>query len=103
MKIVTFNVRFNNPNDGEYSFEHRKEEIIRRIQAEQPDVIGFQEIRDDMQPWLEEHMPEYVWVGHGRTTELTGEHCPVVYRKDKFKLRNFQCFWLSDTPNIPGS
>ena len=103
MKIVTFNVRFNNPKDGEFSFEHRKEEIIRRIQAEKPDVIGFQEIRDEMQAWMEEQLPEYSWVGHGRTAQLDGEHCPVVYRKDKFKLRNFQCFWLSDTPNVPGS
>ena len=103
MKIVTFNIRFNNPNDGEFSFEHRKEEVIRRIQAEQPDVIGFQEIRDEVQAWMEEQLPEYAWVGHGRTAQLDGEHCPVIYRKDKFKLRNFQCFWLSDTPNIPGS
>lgn len=103
MKIVTFNLRFDNPKDGEFSFEHRKEEVIRRIQEEKPDVIGFQEMRDDVQPWMEEHMPEYVFVGHGRTAELTGEHCPVAYRKDKYKLRSFECFWLSDTPNVPGT
>ena len=103
MKIVTFNIRFNNPNDGEFSFDHRKEEIISRINAEQPDVIGFQEVRDDVQPWLEEHLPDYTWVGHGRTADLTGEHCPILFRKDKFKMRAFECFWLSDTPDVPGS
>jgi endonuclease/exonuclease/phosphatase family metal-dependent hydrolase len=103
MKIVTFNIRFNNPNDGEFSFEHRKEEIIRRIKEEQPDVIGFQEMRDDMQPFMEENLPNYAWVGHGRTANLDGEHIPMVYRKDKFKMRAFECFWISDTPNVPGS
>ena len=103
MKIVTFNVRFNTPEDGEFSFEHRKEEIISRINAEQPDVVGFQEIRDEMQAWLEERLPDYMWVGHGRTAEFDGEHCPIIFRKDKFKMRAFECFWLSDTPNVPGS
>lgn len=103
MKIVTFNLRFNNPKDGEFSFEHRKEEIIHCIRTEQPDVIGFQEMRADMEPFMEEQMPEYAWVGHGRTSELDGEHIPIAYRKDKFKMRAFECFWLSDTPNIPGS
>lgn len=103
MKIVTFNLRFNNPKDEEFSFEYRKEEIIRRIQTQKPDVIGFQEMRADMEPFMEQHLPEYVWVGHGRTEDLTGEHCPIAYRKDKFKMRAFECFWLSDTPNVPGS
>ena len=52
MKIVTFNLRFNNPKDEEFSFEYRKEEIIRRIQTQKPDVIGFQEMRADMEPFM---------------------------------------------------
>ncbi len=103
MKIVTFNLRFNNPEDGEFSFENRKEEIIHCIETEQPDVIGFQEMRADMEPFMEEQLPGYAWVGHGRTAELGGEHIPMAYRKDKFKMRAFECFWLSNTPSIPGS
>ena len=103
MKIVTFNLRFNNPEDGPYSFDNRKEEVIRRLREEMPDVVGFQEMRDGMQEFMEENLPEYVFLGHGRTAELGGEHCPMAYRKDKYKLRAFECFWLSDTPNIPGT
>ena len=39
----------------------------------------------------------------GRTADFDGEHCPIVYRKDKFKMRAFECFWLSDTPLVPAS
>jgi endonuclease/exonuclease/phosphatase family metal-dependent hydrolase len=103
MKIVTFNLRFDTPNDGEFAFSYRKEEVIRRIQMEKPDIVGFQEMRDEMQVYMEDHMPGYYWVGHGRTAELGGEYCPIAFRKDKFKMRAFECFWLSDTPNVPGS
>ena len=54
MKIVTFNLRFNNPEDGPYSFDNRKEEVIRRLREEMPDVVGFQEMRDGMQEFMEE-------------------------------------------------
>lgn len=103
MKIVTFNLRFDTPNDGEFAFSYRKEEVIRRIQMEQPDVVGFQEMRDEMHRYMEANLPDYYWVGHGRTANLDGEYIPIAFRKDKFKMRAFECFWLSDTPNIPGS
>ena len=103
MKIVTFNLRFDTPDDGPFSFSNRKEEVIRRLREEMPDVVGFQEMRDPMQEYMEENLPEYVFLGHGRTVDFGGEHCPIAYRKDKFKLRAFECFWLSDTPTVPGS
>ena len=103
MKIVTFNIRWNNPKDGEFTFDFRKEAIVEKIQEEKPDVIGFQEIREDMQVWLEERLPEYCFIGHGRTSDFSGESIPVAFLKEHLKLKRFECFWLSDTPSVPGS
>ena len=81
MKIVTFNLRFDNPKDGPFAFANRKEEVIRRLREEMPDVVGFQEMRDEMQAYMEANLPEYVILGHGRTAEFGGEHCSrqIVY------------------------
>ncbi len=59
IKIVTYNLRWDNPEDGEFRFSNRKEEVISRIREEMPDVIAFQEMRADMQDWMEPRMPEY--------------------------------------------
>ena len=41
MKIVTFNLRFDTPDDGPFAFSYRKEEVIRRLREEMPDVVGY--------------------------------------------------------------
>ena len=103
LKIVTYNLRWDAPEDGIHRFSNRKEEIMDRIHEEKPDVIAFQEMRADMQAWMEPRMPEYFYVGHGRDGDFNGESIPIAFRKDKFKMRAFECFWLSPTPEIPGS
>ena len=103
IKIVTYNLRWDAPEDGIHRFSNRKEEVMDRIHEEKPDVIAFQEMRADMQEWMEPRMPEYFYVGHGRDGDFNGESIPIAFRKDKFKMRAFECFWLSPTPEIPGS
>ena len=103
IKIVTYNLRWDNPEDGEFRFSNRKEEVMSRIREEMPDVIAFQEMRADMQEWMEPRMPEYYFVGHGRDADFNGESIPIAFRKDKLKMRGFECFWISPTPQIPGS
>ena len=103
IKVVTYNLRWDCPEDGEYRFSNRKEEVLSRIKEEMPDVIAFQEMRDDMQTWMEPRMQEYYFVGHGRDADLNGESIPIAFRKDRMKMRGFECFWISPTPAIPGS
>ena len=103
MKIVTYNLRWDAPEDGVHRFSIRKEEVMARIKEEMPDVIAFQEMRADMQMWMEPRMAEYFFVGHGRDADFNGESIPIAFRKDKFKMRAFECFWISPTPEIPGS
>lgn len=103
MKIVTYNLRWDAPEDGVHRFSNRKEEVMARIKEEMPDVIAFQEMRADMQMWMEPRMAEYFFVGHGRDADFNGESIPIAFRKDKFKMRAFECFWISPTPEIPGS
>ena len=103
LKICSFNIRYDNPNDGINSFENRKDLILREFPKYEADVVGFQEVLPHMRDWLEESMPDYTVVGTGRAADRGGEHTCIAYRTDRFLLVSLYTFWLSDTPSIPGS
>lgn len=48
MKVVTFNIRCDYGQDGLNEFANRKELILRKVNQEKPDIIGFQEVASCM-------------------------------------------------------
>jgi len=48
LKIMSFNIRYGQANDGDNSWPRRRELVIGRIRAHDPDLIGLQEC----QPFL---------------------------------------------------
>ena len=40
---LSFNIRFDNPKDGENAWQNRKEMVGQWVKSESPDVIGLQE------------------------------------------------------------
>ncbi len=102
MKIVTFNLRCDTPRDGLNVFTHRKGRILEKIEAERPDVIGFQECRPHMQAFLREHLRGYGLFGRQRGGE-SSESNPIAFREDRFELIGLETRWLSPTPFEPGS
>ena len=103
MKYVTFNLRCDYNQDGANCFIYRKPLILRAIEQEKPDVIGFQEVLPHMAVWLKENLTEYCIVGCGREEKLDGEQMTVAFRKDHYQLIAMNTFWLSPTPLVPGS
>ena len=104
VSIMTFNIRYDNPNDGANTFENRKPHIKAFLDREKPDLIGFQEALPDMRAWLSENLGGYVLVGTGCCKDIIdGESSSIAYRRDKYDLARFEQFMLSDTPHIPGS
>lgn len=103
LKTVTFNLRMNTMKDGINYFFNRSPFILRRIRAEQPDIIGFQEATRDIHAWLNASLDGYTIVGMGRNADFSGEANPVAFRRDRFELFGLHQFWLSETPDIPGS
>ncbi|MBE6688457.1 MAG: endonuclease/exonuclease/phosphatase family protein [Ruminococcaceae bacterium] len=103
MKIVTFNLRCDVKIDQANMFKNRKGLILDKIDAEMPDVIGFQEMLPHMREFLIKHLSEYQFVGRSRSADFTGEHMDVAFLKDKYDIIGLDCFWLSPTPDVPGS
>ncbi|MEC1525926.1 endonuclease/exonuclease/phosphatase family protein [Neobacillus niacini] len=48
-------------------------------------------------------LPEYDWVGLGREGGSKGEYTAIFFKKDRFKVMEYDHFWLSETPNVIGS
>jgi len=103
LKAVTFNLRMNTMKDGINYFFNRSPFILKKIREEKPDIIGFQEATRDIHRWLNANLTDYTIVGMGRDADFGGEANPVAFRKDRFKLFGLTQFWLSETPEIPGS
>ena len=103
MKFVTFNLRMENPADGPHLFTARRETIIYRIHAENPDILGFQEALPAMYDYLRENLTEYTFVGHGRDEHYLDEANPIAFSADRFALKSYATRWLSPTPEVPGS
>lgn len=102
MKIVTFNLRVRWDNDGINSFIHRIGMIDETLRAEMPDVICFQEMKEKHRDILGRLLPEYAFFGHGSKADYTGELvCTAVKRTHA--VCGFETFWLSPTPDVPGS
>ena len=103
MKIVTFNLRSVWIGDGINGFIHRAGMILDKIDTDRPEVICFQEAIEKHADFLNRHLPEYQLVYNGRTTVRRGEGLITAVRKDAVEVLGQDCFWLSPTPNVPGS
>jgi endonuclease/exonuclease/phosphatase family metal-dependent hydrolase len=103
-RIMTYNIRFDNPADGPNAWENRKAKVIALLQKHNPDIIGIQEALHHQLEDIIASLPEYTYVGVGRDDgKIKGEYSALIIRKHKFEVLDQNTFWLSETPNIPGS
>ncbi|MEE4178500.1 MAG: endonuclease/exonuclease/phosphatase family protein [Bacteroides sp.] len=104
IKVISFNVRFDNPGDGNNAWPNRIPLVKQYLEEESPDIIGFQEALHHQVEDLSAMLPGYDWVGSGRDDgKEQGEYTPVFFKKSEFELADKGQFWLSYTPEIPGS
>jgi endonuclease/exonuclease/phosphatase family metal-dependent hydrolase len=103
IKVMSFNLRYDNEGDGVNSFTNRFERVLETIRNESADVIGFQEVTDSMRKRVRDALGEYTVIGCGRDKNCHGEAMLIAYKKDDFELLSVENVWLSDTPDVPGS
>ena len=106
LTVMTFNLRVNTPIDGVNIWPNRSDRVIEAIKEAAPDIIGTQEGTLAMLNDLDKGLPEYSRFGRGRMDlgqADTDEFCAVYYKKDLFQIVEEGQFWLSETPDTPGS
>jgi len=101
---MSFNIRYGTANDGQNRWEHRREMVFDVLRKHRPDVVGLQETLRFQIDEIRQALPEYGEIGVGRDDGKTkGEYCAILYCRDRFGVDESGTFWLSDTPEVPGS
>jgi len=103
LRVMTFNVRLGTADDGPNRWELRRDIMVRTIAIQQPDLFGTQELYKFQGDYLVDKLPQYRWFGLGRRGDDGDEHMGVFYRPDRLRVIDSGNFWLSDTPDKPGS
>jgi endonuclease/exonuclease/phosphatase family metal-dependent hydrolase len=104
IKVMTLNVRYDNPEDSVYSWPKRASQVCDFILNEKPDILGLQGVLWNHYQVLGSVLMDYSSVGAGSVDGARdGEMNPVFFRKERFNMIRHITFWLSDSPDIAGS
>lgn len=104
LKVISFNIRFDNPGDAPNNWPNRVPLVESYLKSEMPDVIGVQEALYHQNEEILNLMPGYAYIGTGRDDGMqSGEFSSVFYNTKSLEILEDSQFWLSETPDIPGS
>ena len=104
LRVMSFNIRYDEPRDKENAWSNRKELVASMIRFHRADLVGVQEALKHQLEDLEKLLSGYDWVGVGRDDgKEAGEFSAILYRKSRFTIIDNVTFWLSETPSVPGS
>ena len=104
LKVMTLNVRYDNPHDSANAWPKRASIVCNFLKNEKPDLLGMQEVLINQYEMLDSVLTDYGSVGVGRNDGAkSGEMNPIFFRKERFDLVRTITFWLSETPLIAGS
>lgn len=103
LRAGTFNIRYDNPADGDHSWRHRRAAVRECIETLRCDVLGLQEVLAHQRRYLEHRLAHTSWLGVGRSDgKDEGEQSPLLV-SDRVQIDSWRTMWLSKTPNVPGS
>lgn len=104
MNVMTFNMRYDNSEDGLNNWRYRKERVAEVVTSNKIDVVGTQELLKNQFREIQQLLPDYTAVGVARGNgKKKGEFNAVFFRTDRFTLLDSGTFWLSETPEKAGS
>jgi endonuclease/exonuclease/phosphatase family metal-dependent hydrolase len=104
LTVMSFNIRYGLAEDGENRWPHRADLVVETIAAAAPDILALQEALRFQLDELGDALPGYGEIGVGRDDGIeSGEYAAILYRRDRLHPIAYGTFWLSDTPDVPGS
>ena len=103
LNVMSFNIRRGTARDGRNHWVFRRNRVQEILHHYRPDVLGLQEALDFQISAIRTMLPGYEMVGVGNMGGSEGLHNAIFYDAARFILSEEGTFWLSDTPDIPGS
>ncbi len=103
LRVMSYNILNAGSRSAREAWQTRGKRVAELIRQFNPDIFGVQEAY----PWqiddLLSGLPQYGSLGEARRGLRQGENCDVFYRRDRFRPLKCGTFWLSETPEKPGS
>jgi len=104
LNVMTFNIRYNTKNDSLNAWPYRKDNAASQVGFHNIHILGVQEALHDQVMDLSQSLTKYKYAGVGRDDGKTkGEYSAIFYDTTRLKLIESSTFWLSLTPEVPGS
>ena len=101
---MTFNIRYGTAPDGDNAWPLRRDLLLGVIRAFDPAVLGLQEALHAQLEELSRALPDLGQLGVGRDDGVQGgEYAAILYDRRRLTPVAQGTFWLSDTPEVPGS
>lgn len=100
-KIITYNIKYDNPHDSINKWDNRKLEVVNLFKYYAPEIFGIQEALEHQLDYLDLHLVNYSRIGVGRDDgKSKGEFCAIYYDNEQLSLIKGSTFWLSDQDDI---
>lgn len=104
VRLMSFNITSDDPQAGENAWDKRRELVVETITRFDPDILSTQDGLAHQIQWLSTQLRDYAAVGVGRLDgRAQGEFNTIFFKRSRFRMANQGHFWLSDTPNQPGT
>ncbi|MEX2171314.1 MAG: endonuclease/exonuclease/phosphatase family protein [Pirellulales bacterium] len=104
LRVMSFNIRYGTAKDGENEWSNRRELVCSTIRNFDPHVLGVQEALAFQIDEIAAAIEGYQVVGVGRDDgRREGEFSALLIKTDRCNVEDSGTFWLSDTPEVPGS
>ena len=100
MRLMTFNLRFENHQDGVRTWFFRRKSVTDLILRYKPDIIGTQEGMWHQLLYLRDHLPGYGLLAPERVLDATCQYPSLFFDGNRLMPSDGAEFWLSETPHI---
>lgn len=100
LRLVTFNLL--SASHETERWQSRLENAVQVLLQLNADVIGLQECERRQLDGLRKHLTNYDLLAKPVATP-DGDHNLILYRRSRLRLIQESCFWLSESPQKPGS
>lgn len=104
LNVMTFNIRLHIASDSLDAWPYRKDNLASQVLFHKVELLGVQEALHNQMMDLQQRLPGFRYVGGGRDDgKEKGEYSAIFYDTTRLSLLNSKTFWLSQTPEVPGS
>jgi len=100
VRVMTFNLRFENDFDGDNRWENRCELLAKTILTYGPDIVGTQEGKPSQLDFLCRRLTRYRISADSRRWDRECQYPTLFYLEQSFRFLEGGEFWLSETPAV---